>query len=233
MSMVTSFGALVYYGLKFNERKTSSLVKWLLAFPMLAASVAARGFTLSVFLKETIDNKGDNKSEWIGALIVLIIYFGVNITIFKLCKQDWVRSFLFGLSSTLIPTGYNNDEAFYQCPKQPIRDNTDDKYITDEQDPASAPYMGAGGFVNPSGNAVHDGGAANFQIEESQTNQTNDRPEKMRSGLFLVLHTIINTILLSSCAIYISVTRKLSVEADNALVLPQVLAVVPGMHLNT
>ena len=161
MSMVTSFGALVYYGLQFNERKTSSLVKWLLAFPMFAASVAARGFTLSVFLKETIDNKGDNKSEWIGALIVLIIYFGVNIAIFKLCKQDLVRSFLFGLSSTLIPTGYNNDEAFYQCPKQPIRDT--DKYITDEEDkgcPETAPYMGAGGFVNPppSGNAIHHGG---------------------------------------------------------------------------
>ena len=116
--MVTSFGALVYYGLKFNERKTSSIVKWLLAFPMFAASVAARGFTLSVFLKETIDNK----SEIIGALIVLIIYFGVNVTIFKFCRQDLPRSFIFGFSSTLIPAGYNNDEAYYQCPNQSIRD---------------------------------------------------------------------------------------------------------------
>ena len=93
---------------------------------MFAASVAARGFTLSVFLKETIDNK----SEIIGALIVLAIYFGVNVTIFKFCGQDLPRSFIFGFSSTLIPAGYNNDEAFYQCPHQPIRD-TDDKYITD------------------------------------------------------------------------------------------------------
>ena len=52
MSMVTSFGAVVYFGLKFNERTTSALVKWGLAFPMFAASVAARGTYLSVSLRE-------------------------------------------------------------------------------------------------------------------------------------------------------------------------------------
>ena len=50
----------------------------------------------------------------------------------------------------------------------------------------------------------------------------------MKSGHFLVLHTIISTALLGSCAIYISVTRDLSVESDNALILPQLLAVIPG-----
>jgi len=205
MSMVTSFGALVYYGLKFNERKTSSVVKWLLAFPMFAASVAARGFTLSVFLKETIDNK----SEIIGALIVLAIYFGVNVTIFKFCGQDLPRSFIFGFSSTLIPAGYNNDEAFYQCPHQPIRD-TDDKYITDNV------ASGDNATVSP----------GEFQVQDGA--QTNVRHEKMRSGLFLLLHTIAQTILLSSCAIYISATRELSTEADNALVLSQIWAVSPG-----
>ena len=49
MSMVTSFGAVVYFGLKFNERTTSALVKWGLAFPMFAASVAARGIYPSLF----------------------------------------------------------------------------------------------------------------------------------------------------------------------------------------
>ena len=83
MSMVTSFGNLVYYGLQFNERKTTSSVKWLLAFPMFAASVAARGFTLSVFLKETIQTGETIKSELIGALIVLTIYFAVNIALFR------------------------------------------------------------------------------------------------------------------------------------------------------
>jgi hypothetical protein len=51
--MFTSFGALVYIGLKFNERQTNPWVKWFLAFPMFAASVASRAFTLAVFLKET------------------------------------------------------------------------------------------------------------------------------------------------------------------------------------
>ena len=119
MSMITSFGALVYFGLQFNERQTSALPKWLLAFPMFAASLAARGFTLAVFLKET----SNNKSEWLGMIIVLILYYGINVAIFKLCRQDLVRSFLFGFSSTLIPAGYNNDEVFYQKPHQPIADS--------------------------------------------------------------------------------------------------------------
>ena len=122
MSMVTSFGALVYFGLQFNERKTNALVKWLLAFPMFAASVAARAFTLAVFLKETLGNK----SEMAIALFLLFLYIGLNVLTFKLCQQDLVRSFLFGFSSTLIPVGYNNDENFYQCPGQPIAD--DDRY---------------------------------------------------------------------------------------------------------
>ena len=84
--------------------------------------------------------------------------------------------------------------------------------------------MGAGGFVNPTPSSVSP---ANLQMEEPQTANVVQH-EKMRSGLFLVLHTIVNTILLSSCAIYISATRDLSNEANNALVLPQVLAVVPG-----
>ena len=53
LSMITSFGALVYFGIKFNERETNGWTKWLLSFPMFAASVASRAFTLAVFLKET------------------------------------------------------------------------------------------------------------------------------------------------------------------------------------
>ena len=119
MSMVFSFGALTYFGLKFNERKTNPLAKWLLALPMFAASVAARGFTLAVFLKETLDDK----SEWIGGLIVLILYFITNVAIFKISGQDIIRSLVFGFSSTLIPAGYNNDDYYYQIPNQPLIDS--------------------------------------------------------------------------------------------------------------
>ncbi len=118
MSMITSFGALVYFGLQFNERQTCKLTKWILAFPMFAALLAARGFTLAVFLKETLDSK----TEMIGAIILLAVYLIANILIFKLSKQDWVRSVLFGLSSTLVPAGYNNDPVFYQRPNQPVHD---------------------------------------------------------------------------------------------------------------
>merc|ERR1711953_1218394 len=57
--------------------------------------------------------------------------------------------------------------------------------------------------------------------------------KKMKSGHFLIAHTIINTALLSSCAIYISLTRDLSVESEDALVLPQVLAVIPSQKCFT
>lgn len=197
MSMVTSFAAIVYFGLQFNERKTNPLVKWLLAFPMFAASVAARAFTLAVFLKETLDNK----SEWAGALILLFLYIALNVITLKLCGQDLVRSFLFGFSSTLIPVGYNNDENFYQCPGQAIVD--DNRYE-----------------VGPSPEQI--------EMDRNQESQPRNNERKMKSGHFLVLHTIISTAVLGSCAIYISVTRDLSVESDNALFLPQLLAVIPG-----
>ena len=51
--MATSFCALVYCGMQFNERETNGFVKWLVCFPMFLTSLAARGFTLAVFLKET------------------------------------------------------------------------------------------------------------------------------------------------------------------------------------
>lgn len=201
MSMVTSFGALVYFGLQFNERNTTCLVKWFLCLPMFAASVAARGFTLAVFLKETVDHK----SEWIGGLVVLAIYFAFNVATFKVCGQDSIRSVVFGFSSTLIPVGYNNDPYFYQCPHQPLSGN----------DPSN--YNGGNNSVVPE----------SLEMNPQEEIQEPVR-EKMKSGLFLVLHTVINTLLLSSCAIYISMTRDLSESSDNALILPQILAVIPG-----
>ena len=51
----------------------------------------------------------------------------------------------------------------------------------------------------------------------------------MKSGRFLIIHTIASTLILSGCAIYVSITKDhLSVSSSNALILPQILAVVPG-----
>ena len=72
---------------------------------------SARGFTLAVFLKET---SSSDRHEWVGGIIVLLIAFTFNIGTFRICHQDWIRSVVFGLSSTLIPAGYNNDPYFYQ-----------------------------------------------------------------------------------------------------------------------
>ena len=59
--------------------------------------------------------------------------------------------------------------------------------------------------------------------------QTITHSNKMKSGRFLIIHTVTSTLLLSGCAIYISATREnLSTSSSNALILPQILAVVPG-----
>ena len=70
---------------------------------------------------------------------------------------------------------------------------------------------------------------AKSSIVEGEDVQQQIQHRKMKSGLFLILHTITSTLLLSGCAIYISVTREnLSDSSSNALILPQILAVVPG-----
>ena len=56
---------------------------------------------------------------------------------------------------------------------------------------------------------------------------------QMRGGLFLILYTASNLVLLSSCAIYVGAVAnsglgEISAESDNALVIPLILAVVPG-----
>ena len=51
LSMVTSYCAIVYYGLKFNERNTNPFAKWLICLPMFMASVAGNiRNTLKTFL---------------------------------------------------------------------------------------------------------------------------------------------------------------------------------------
>ena len=112
---------------------------------------------------------------------------------------------MFGFSSTLIPAGYNNDDYYYQIPNQPLIDSN--TYQENEVTPENIIQM----------NQINNSVPANSV--ESQ---------KMRSGLFLLLHTILNTILLSSCAIYIATTKDLSEQSNDALILPQILCVIPG-----
>ena len=78
-SMVTSFLALVYFGLQFNERRAFFLSKWLLCLPMFAAFAGARAFTLAVFLKETLDST----KESLGGVVVVALFCFINMLGFK------------------------------------------------------------------------------------------------------------------------------------------------------
>ena len=107
--MITSFCALVYCGMQFNEWETNAFVKWLISFPMFLTSVAARGFTLAVFLKETTipvdmeasnnlnglldDEERDRKfpHEWVGGLCVIALYCALNVITFRISGQDYIR----------------------------------------------------------------------------------------------------------------------------------------------
>lgn len=79
LSMVTSFLALSFFGLAFNELNTNKVVKIWLCMPMLAAFAGARAFTMAVFLKETFANT----TEWVGGMFVLALFCVINIGSFK------------------------------------------------------------------------------------------------------------------------------------------------------
>ena len=102
--MVTSFGALVYCGMQFNERETNGFIRWLVSFPMFLTSLAARGFTLAVFLKETTIGSNLESSthdsakedhtisyEWVGGLCVIAAYCALNVIAFRISGQDLIR----------------------------------------------------------------------------------------------------------------------------------------------
>ena len=152
---------------------------------------------------------------------------------------------MFGFSSTLIPAGYNNDEYFYQCPNQPLwsDDPTQSQYETREQ---SNNTIGPSSLNNSQvGYNEHSTSRLHYYEEiqipernipasqeskaEEAKEQTNSTSNNMKSGRFLIIHTVLSTLILSGCAIYISITKEnLSDSSTNALILPQILAVVPG-----
>ena len=152
---------------------------------------------------------------------------------------------MFGFSSTLIPAGYNNDEYFYQCPNQDLWSNNaqDHDSSKDRANNSIGPSM----LNSTSPNQLPIHSREHHYLEEIQITQASNAIEtnrtgsksaiidqqnvtpKMKSGRFLVIHTVASTLILSGCAIYISVTKdNLSVASSNALILPQILAVVPG-----
>eukprot|EP00095_Tigriopus_kingsejongensis_P007483 maker-scaffold580_size130538-snap-gene-0.24 protein:Tk07483 transcript:maker-scaffold580_size130538-snap-gene-0.24-mRNA-1 annotation:"xk-related protein" len=271
ISMVTSFIALVFFGLSFNELNTNRVVRIWLCLPMLAAFAGARAFTLAVFLKETLANT----TEWVGGVFVLALFCLINVGWFKYCGQDLIRSVVFGLCSLLIPAGYNNIAYFYQCPDQalivhsinPTECQVGQRIVERYGDDGSKSRLArkntllddveAEAFPGSKGNPCPDevfGNDTEMTLtpsappleppeggEDAQTEMRGERnPQRlgsvvidsdlseMKSGRFLILYTLSNALLIAGCAVYLTTSRDLDAESDDALILPLLLAVVPG-----
>jgi len=210
LSMVTSFLAFMWTALWFNERESNFLRWFFLSGPMYAAIFACRAFTLAVFLRETLYN---DRSDALLAVVIIVIMVAANVTIFRVCGQDWVRSLVFGLASLLLPAGYNNDGRYYQLPLQDITRQPDTV--------ARAPRLRR---------------QEDNQIEIQEGQALSDREKEvvmltpMKSTKFLIYHVLFNTVLMSACSTYLFLSPgDLGHEADDALVIPQLLGVVPGL----
>jgi len=207
-SMVTSFLAFILTALIFNERK-SSVAKWLfLSGPMYSAIFACRAFTLAVFLKETLHNE---KTDAPWAFFILLIMLSFNIGLFRWCGQDWLRSCLFGITSILVPSGFNNDSMYYQVPGQKITLDTSKVYkIANNQknDNTEEPI-------------------------EDDNDQSSAVLTPMKSTKFFIIHVVFNTVLMFSVSSFLFTTATdLDSNSDDALVIPQLLGVVPGMFFS-
>jgi len=205
-SMFTSFLAFILTALFFNERK-SNMLKWIfLSGPMYSAIFACRAFTLAVYLKETLYN---NKTDAPWALFILLIMFSSNIGLFRYCGQDWLRSVVFGTTSLLVPSGFKNDSLYYQIPHQDIGMDQSKVYTV------------------PARPAIDEANAIN---EDSETEKEHVILKPMRSTKFFLLHVIFNTLLMFSVSVYLFTSSSdLDTSSDDALVIPQLLGVVPGL----
>eukprot|EP00092_Neocalanus_flemingeri_P002364 GFUD01002529.1.p1 GENE.GFUD01002529.1~~GFUD01002529.1.p1 ORF type:complete len:445 (-),score=110.94 GFUD01002529.1:454-1788(-) len=214
MSMVSGFGSFILTALWFNERE-SSWLRWLfLSGPMYSAIFACRSFTLAVFLKETLY---DPDMHELFSLLVIVLMFLSNLTMFRMCGQDWTRSSVFGVASLLLPAGYTNDTLYYQAPGQDIlvEQNTCRlaHRLRQEQEEEKETEVA-------------------FQPETETVETHTACPSilvPMQSAKFLMMHVVINTLLMLVCAVYILFSRHLDSLTDDALVIPQLLGVIPGL----
>jgi len=218
LSMVSSFLSLIYTALWFNERRSTWLQWIFLAGPMYSAIFACRAFTLAVLLKTTLNDSGLQ----IGAFLLLIgVMATTNFALFKACGQDWTRSAVFGIASLLLPAGYKNDTQYYQVPKQDILESNTQYELVH--------VVRAGGDdqlvqLQEEGATKSEGGAVSYE-EPSQKKAL----VPMSSAKFLLLHVIFNTLLIGLTGAYIFISRRLDTGSNDALIIPQVLGIVPGL----
>ena len=123
-----------------------------------------------------------------------------------------MRSLVFGLASLLLPAGYNNDGQYYQLPGQDITRSPQTVTRAPRLRPASENHL---------------------QLQEGEDLADGEKEvvalTPMRSTKFLILHVLANTLLMSACSAYLLLSPgELGDEAGDALVIPQLLGVVPG-----
>ena len=118
-----------------------------------------------------------------------------------------MRSLVFGLASLLLPAGYNNDSQYYQLPHQDIT-----------RQPATV------------ARALRLRNPGDDPLQETDQEKEVVMLVPMKSTKFLIYHVLLNTILISACSTYLFLSPgDLGDDADDALVIPQLLGVVPGL----
>lgn len=220
MSMVTSFLSMIYTALWFNER-VSTWLQWLfLAGPMYSAIFAGRAFTLAVLMKTSLQ---DNELQVGSFVLLLVIMYITNLGLFRLCGQDWTRSAVFGVASLLLPAGYNNDLEYYQVPGQDILVSTQqytlqlqvrlhDKDVPEAQD-----------------DLVETPSEGKETVDDEEVQEEKQTLVPMQSTKFLLLHVVVNTGLMFVTSAYVFFSQNLDTDSDDALVIPQLLGVIPGL----
>ena len=190
-----------------------------LSGPMYSAIYAC---TLAVFFKETLYDENLLIHSFIylpKATLqeMLVIMFLSNLAIFKLCGQDWTRSSVFVVASLLLPAGYNNDTLYYQAPVQDI--------LVDQKTCMMAQRLRQEHGKEETEVAFQPG---TDSVETHTVSPTPTILVPMKSAKFLLMHVVGNTFLMLVCAIYIPFSRPLDTRTDDALVIPQLLGVIPA-----
>jgi len=223
LSMVASFMSLLLSALYFNERKSRVATRLFISTPMFAAIFGCRAFTLAVFLREVLQDESPLLQQLL-CLLVLLLMFSTNIVLFRWCGQDWIRSVVFSLSSLLIPAGYNNDPEYYQLPHQNL--------LHDQDKCHPAPRLRRE-LSNETPGQMREGerGLSEMKLEKDGVEIVDEVVlEPMRSGKYLLGHILMNSVLMGVCSVYIYFSANLlDQQADEALVIPQILCVIPGL----
>ncbi|QQP41248.1 Hypothetical protein FKW44_015553, partial [Caligus rogercresseyi] len=175
--MFTSFGSIVFYGIRFNEPFAKWYFKLFLLLPMYSMSVLSRSFSLSVFLKETIH---EESSDLFIGITAFLIYVCVNIIAFK--SQDRT---IFAVSSLVARTTSALGETLVGAGVSRADSPTEDYAL--ESKMLFLPL----GFTTPED-------SINSPINGVQEDPE-EQKDSMRSGLFLLIHNFADVALSFQC----------------------------------